>query len=221
MKYGVHPSKELMQLFCDKPYQGQNPENAKVLIVGNDANYSPEISNHAFFNKILDYHADGVSFWKETGKHHPFLLDEYPLHRGKGGVTYHRNFSKMMFGAEDAEHFSFVELLNIPTIGNTGSDKDLFFELIDKQHLEWLESLILEGEKKFVIINQTLAKSIRIIHKRFNVMGELTSVLDKAKVPSVVLDTSNVVLYNGYSFSYTVTNDYLNELSTQVRAFLC
>lgn len=221
MKYGVHPSKELVQLFSEKPYQGNNPADAQILIVGNDANYSPEITNHkAIFKEILDYHADGVSFWKRTGQHHPFLLSDYPFDRRKGGVRYHLNFRKLDFSPEYAGRFSFIELLNVPTTGNTGSDKDLFFSLLDKDHLMWIESLILRGDKKFVLINQTLAQSINKISDRFGVMGNLARVLNGKNAPAVALETQNVVLYNGYSFSHSVSNEYLRELANLMREFI-
>ncbi len=221
MKYGIHPSKELVRLFSEKPYQGQNPEKAKILIIGNDANYSPEISTHKFFENILEYHRDGVSFWKKTGKHHPFLLSDYPFNRTTGGVPYHKNFSKMHFEPEDAGNFSFVELLNVPTTGNTNSNKELFFEFLDKDHLKWLESLILRGKKKFVAINQTLAKSISKINKRLGVLDDLVTVLKGAKAPFIVLETPNVVLYNGYNFSYMgISDEYLRELSLKMQVFL-
>ncbi len=220
MEYQKHTSQKLVQLFSSKPYQGQKPEDAKILFLGNDANYSPEISNHMFFERLLEYHEDGVAFWKKTGKHHPFLLDEYPFNRTMGGVKYHQKFSTLGFGAEDAENFSFVELLNIPTIGNTGDDKNLFFEFLDKEHLQWLENLILGGNKQFVIINQTLVNNIRKIHKRFNVMDDLVHVLNNAKAPSVVLETQNVILYNGYSLSAMKPNTYFQELASEMRTFL-
>ena len=221
MKYGVHPSKELVRLFSEKPYQGADPAEAQILIIGNDANYSPEISNHKeYFKRILDYHSDGVNFWKMTGHHHPFLLSDYPFDRRKGGVKYHQKFSKMGFCSEDAESFSFVELLNVPTTGNTGSDKELFFELLDKDHLQWLESLILGGDKKFVLINQTLARSISKISKHFGVLGDLASVLNGKSAPAVALETENVVLYNGYSFSHSVSNEYLQDLAKLMRGYI-
>ena len=80
--------------------------------------------SHEFFDRILDYHAGGVRFWRDTGVHHPFMLADYPFDRRKGGVRYHLNFSKLKFPPAYAEFISFVELLHMPTIGNTGSNKD-------------------------------------------------------------------------------------------------
>jgi hypothetical protein len=38
----------MVELFNEKPFQGQSPENAKVVLLSSDANYSPEISDHDF-----------------------------------------------------------------------------------------------------------------------------------------------------------------------------
>lgn len=186
MKYQQHPSEELVRLFREKPFQGQDPERARVLIVGNDANYSPEISSHGFFRMILDYHRDGIVFWKKHGKHHPFLLPDYPFDKRKGGVRYHANFAKMGFTSDHAECFSFVELLNLPTVGSTGNDKSLFFEMLDRDHLDWLEDLMLHGTRKFVVLNRTLAASVARISREFGVLRTLCRLLDGTRSQSVV-----------------------------------
>ena len=66
MVYGVHPSEQLRELFDAQafPHHGQDPEKARVIIVGLDANYSPEISvAPTFFERIIEYYKDGVQFW--------------------------------------------------------------------------------------------------------------------------------------------------------------
>jgi hypothetical protein len=86
--YDIHPSVELRELFSSEsiPYQGQDPARAKVVFVGLDANYSADIFAHENMrNRILEYHRDGVEFWKRHDTHHPFLLDEYPLKKNRGG----------------------------------------------------------------------------------------------------------------------------------------
>jgi len=220
IEYGIHPSDRLVRLFSNKPYQGENPANAKILVIGNDANYSPEISRHEFFERILDYHADGVGFWKTTGVHHPFMLGNYPFDRRKGGVRYHLNFSKLNIGPEYADKFSFIELLNVPTIGNTGSNKDLFFQLLDPVHLSWLESIVLGGERKFVLVNQTLARSIDMISKKFGVLKKLATAIHGKPVPAIALETAYTTVYNGYSFSHSISNEYLSDVAKQMSEFI-
>jgi hypothetical protein len=220
LPYDVHPSERLVQLFSQKPYQGAEPSDAKVLIIGNDANYSPEITAHGFFNRILEYHEDGVKFWQATGFHHPFVLPEYPFDKRKGGVPYHSNFRKLKFSSADADRFSFVELLNVPTIGNTGANKELFFRLLDAGHLGWLEELIFGGERKFVLVNQTLAKSIALIRKRTGQLGRLAEAIAMKPAPAVAYETTQVTIYNGYSFSASISNDYLERLGRTIRGFV-
>src|SRR5687767_3774781 len=93
--YGIHPSEELLDNFRSKPFQGRDPRHARVVVLGTDANYSPSISDHEFFREILEYHEDGVTYWKRHGVHHPFLRSTYPFDRRRDGVRYHRNFRKM------------------------------------------------------------------------------------------------------------------------------
>ena len=132
----------MVSLFNEKPYQGQDPSKAKILFLSSDANYSPEISNHDFFNHILEYQEDGVAFWKKYDVHHPFLLPNYPFSKSKSGVPFHRNFSKIGLTSNHAHHVSFIELLDIPTIGNKSDNKKLFWEYVSEDHLQFLDDLI-------------------------------------------------------------------------------
>ena len=220
LPYDIHPSERLRALFSEKPYQGANPLDAKVLILGNDANYSPEITAHDFFKRIVEYHEDGVKFWRNTGSHHPFVLPEYPFHKRKGGVPYHHNFRKLDFSVNDADKFSFVELLNVPTIGNTGTNKGLFFRLLARDHLDWLEDLILDNNRKFVLVNQTLARSIQSITKRTGRLGRLAKLLANKRAPEIAYESAQATIYNGYSFSASITNKYLDELGRTIRNFI-
>lgn len=85
--YNPHPSIHLNQAFSEKPFQGVPPETAMFLFLGLDANYSEVIEQSPIFCELLKYHENGVTFWKEYGVHHPFLLEGY---RGDGRF-YHRN----------------------------------------------------------------------------------------------------------------------------------
>jgi len=220
MDYGIHPSKELLQLFKERSFQGQQPEKAKVLILGNDANYSPEISEDPFFQNILDYHSDGVGFWKKTSVHHPFLLPTYPFPKNAGGVPYHRKFSKMGFTSNYAEKFSFIELLNVPTTGNTGSNKAKFYDLMDIEHLEWLEDLIFSGSKKLVLLNKTLSTEITKISKDYRVLKKLNNIISTSNTSPILFEDNNTLLYGGYSFSASISNKYINDLSLDIHSFI-
>ena len=115
MKYRLHPSGALNRAFAARPYQGAEPEKATFLFVGLDANYSPAIEQNAVFDRVLDYLEDGVAFWKTHGVHHPFLLPQY---RGDG-QKYHKTFARIGFRPEHAEEVSFIEMLHVPTVGQS------------------------------------------------------------------------------------------------------
>ena len=173
MNFGLHPSEELVRLFREKPYQGQDPKKASVIFLSSDANYSPEISEHQFFEYILEYHQDGVGFWRRHGSHHPFMLPDYPLHKGKGGRPFHQRFSKMGLGSECAEHISFVELLDVPTIGNKSQNRTEFFSLISFGHLSYLDTLIAGGGGKLFLIPGGVLRDMHKLRKKYSVFSWL------------------------------------------------
>lgn len=163
--YGIH--KGLLDLF--NGYQGQNPKKASVLIFGIDANYNENLSNESpFFEKILEYNRDGVDFWKKYGKHHPFLLDEYPkeFDKRKGGVPYHRNFAKLDLDTKYADYISFVELLGFPTIGSTKENILLKYLESNTEHLKWIDSILMDNtHQKLLLIPDKVLKPMKKMKK--------------------------------------------------------
>ena len=141
-----------------------------------DANYSKEISKTNFFKKfILDYHKDAILFWKRYQIHHPFLLDNYPLDKRKGGIPYHRNFSKIGLGTEVAEIVSFVELLNVPTTGNLGNNKKQFFNLMNFKHLQWIDEICNNHSGKVIFIPRSVLRYMKTINKHDKLFDILNS----------------------------------------------
>jgi hypothetical protein len=217
IQYGPHPSEALREVFRSKPYQGQDPRVAKLIVLGTDANYSPRVSDHAFFSTILEYHEDGVGFWRRNGVHHPFLLPSYPFDRRRDGVRYHRNFQKLGLGPKHADLVSFVELLDMPTIGVTV--EGTFLRLLRPAHLAWLEDALFSGGRKLVLINQRLMRTVHQMQQRSGALPILSSLLrSQLRVGESVSSGSTSVL-NGYSFSHTVTDAYLMDLGAQIRGF--
>jgi len=94
-----------------------------------------------------------MAFWLRHGVHHPFLL---PGYRG-AGQPYHQNFAKVGLKSEDAGRVSFVELLNVPTIGG----RDLAVEDLEPRHLDELNALILGGTQRNVFLSDKVAKLMR------------------------------------------------------------
>lgn len=152
--YERHPSEKLNRLFSEKPFQGAKPEEARFLFIGSDANYAHDIDSSRIFEKVYEYHTDGVAFWRRYDVHHPFLLPEY----SGDGRKYHRNFSRIGFTRDDAASISFVELLHVPTVGrNKISPADL-----SSAHLSWLNSCILDGGSQHILISSGVA---RLMHQ--------------------------------------------------------
>jgi hypothetical protein len=143
--YTPHPSNELRQHFAERPYQGADPMAAKLLFVGLDANYDEAIAESPAFPSVLEYHQDGVAFWRRYGVHHPFLLASY---RGDGR-RYHQTFAKIGFQPDHAHLVSFVELLHLPTIGRS----QLIPADLDPGHLKWLDNVIRAGEARHIFVS--------------------------------------------------------------------
>jgi len=165
--YGLHPSKELVALFYKAPFQGQHPRKSKVIFCGIDANYSESLSDDLFFKRIIEYQQDAIVFWETHGKHHPFLLDEYPFEKNTGGVQYHRNFAALELPKEYAKYISFVELLDVPTIGNSSKEEQKFWSLFNPHHATWIDSIITDGSEKVVFLSDNVIRKMRKIKKKW------------------------------------------------------
>lgn len=215
-EYGIHPSLELRRLFARQaiPSQGQSIERAQVVFVGLDANYSAQLLDYPeFFDQILEYHQDGVAFWKKHGVHHPFLLAEYPLSRDRGGVPYHRRFSQMGLSPEFAEKVSFVELLNVPTTGRT--TESVFWDLFDPGYVQRLVDLLTDGSRRLVVLSGS-------VHRTLSAAARRTSLrvprLDLPRVGSEQrIGRSQIVLWR--HFSSAISHRELVGMGDEVRAF--
>jgi hypothetical protein len=213
-----HPSQEMIKLFNQKPYQGQNPAMSEIIFLSSDANYSIDISDHHFFNWILDYQEDGVRFWETQDVHHPFLLPDYPFDKRKDGVVFHRNFSKIGFTSAHAENVSFLELLDVPTTGTKSEDRKAFFRLVSKTHAEYIDDLVLSNRKKLIFVPGGVLRDMREIKKRFGVFNWL----DDSK--SGVRYEKNVGLSEIreiYHFSSTQIHAFLPTIRSDVNRMLC
>lgn len=151
--YQSHPSDELNGHFVQRPYQGTEPSSATFLFIGLDANYDRNIEHTPPFRSVLEYHQDGVAFWRSHGVHHPFLLPEY---RGDGR-RYHRTFARIGFTARHAALVSFAELLHVPTVGRS----NLAPEDLQPSHLRMLNSAILNGKAQHIFVSAGVARLMR------------------------------------------------------------
>ena len=214
--YGLNPSLKLQALFGEMeiPYQGQLPHIARVIFVGIDANYSPEIcANEKFFRRILEYHQDGVKFWQQHGVHHPFLLPDYPLPKNTGGVPYHRKFNSMKLSPELADKISFVELLDVPTTGST--DRKIFWDLFNAQHAMKLDNLFMQGDRRIVFLSNSVISYMQEANKRFGVFDWLPTNCDSGAFHHI----GETSFYKAKHFSAAISNGELQQIATVVRHY--
>jgi hypothetical protein len=148
--YHRHKSSSLNEIFSKRPFQGVEPESAKFMFIGLDANYDEGIENSPIFPQLLEYLKNGAEFWKRHQVHHPFLLPSY-----KGdGRRYHKSFAAIGFTSKNAQDISFVELLHLPTYGRSR----LTAEDLDSAHLDRLNNAILHGRAQFIFIPQSVGR---------------------------------------------------------------
>jgi len=208
----------MVELFNRKPFQGQLPEKAKIIFLSSDANYSPEISNHGFFARILEYQKDGVAFWEKHGCHHPFLLEDYPFNRNMAGVPFHRNFKKLGLGPEFAEHISFLELLDIPTIGNKSQNRNLFYDLISESHLKYIESLMLGGGGKLFFVSKGVLRDILKLKKKYRLFEWRDFEIGNGKHYSKSINGNHI--QEIYHFSASQIHGQVEEISRTINDWL-
>ena len=203
-EFGKHPSEQLQAIFSERPFQIQEPEKARIIFLGLDANYAEDLEqDHKLFQEFLGYMKDGVHYWKTEGIHTPMLKDYY---RG-GGKTYHRNFKKLGFTSDNAQDICFLELLNMCTFGNsteTSTGRALFSRFLNspdnRSHLQRIAKLANDESKQIYICGDG--------KKTKEIFGNLN-----------LFDARNV--FAGKHFSApNVSNKYLKAVGAALRNFL-
>ena len=218
--YSNHDSPVLCRRYKEKPYQGQPPDIAKVLIVGQDANY-PKMTDEQF-KLVEEYHNDGVTFWEEHGVHHPFLLSAFA---GKvGGIRYHKQFRKLGLDKQYAKYLSFVELLDIATYGNTGKAKlKDFTDKISHAHIKQLEKwMIGSGDKLIFVPTMVMSTYLRRVYSKTHLFGWLIKCDKPMELDEPVLlwDKDGVSIYKYNHFSGAVSDAHINSMSAIIKSYL-
>jgi hypothetical protein len=158
LSYKPHKNAELKEAFAKEPlpYQGADPEKAKCVFIGLDANFDEDIEKSPIFSDVLSYLRNGLKFWRDKGIHHPFLLDAYT----GDGRFYHESFACIGFTPEHADCVSFVELLPFPTYGKSDLDADdLKTDKIQK-HLQLLNEIIVR-DNQYVFISPRVGQLMK------------------------------------------------------------
>lgn len=194
-----HPSEKLQEIFTQHPFQIQEPEKARIIFLGLDANFDFNLENQPLFEDFIDFMKDGIEYWKREKIHTPMLKSNYT----GMGKKYHKKFQKLGFGPENAEDICFLELLNVCTCGksteNTNSFKKLLLSKTNQLHLQRITNIAADKTKQIYICGKEVANYVRELNL-FN------------------LDAPNVFL--GKHFSYSVSNSYFANISKKLKYFL-
>jgi len=136
--YGEHLDSAAIRKAGFNGYQGKAPDDARVLVLGLDANWPCGMldpANIAFWEEVKLYLGNPVDYWKK-GKgtpcypatckvpiHHPLISAPRKTLGGKWpqyGTKYHHTFNtKLKLPACHADCLTFVEMLVMPTYGST------------------------------------------------------------------------------------------------------
>ncbi|GAB1366327.1 hypothetical protein MASR1M36_11980 [Candidatus Cloacimonadaceae bacterium] len=199
--FGIHPSETLHRLYQNKPWQGQDPEQAKILFLSLDANWDYDIEQSPVFPQVQEYLNDGVMFWEKYGIHHPMLLNGYH----GSGKKFHISFARLGLSPENAKHISFIELFGKPTYGGSGEEPNFMNMVLqqDANYLNFLKHILTETSGKTFFVAKSVYK--KLYEYQSILFGD--GVLDvdpfdiDARAFAPVLEKNNMIV-PVYHFSY-------------------
>jgi len=199
--FGIHPSETLHRLYQNKPWQGQDPEQAKILFLSLDANWDYDIEQSPVFPQVQEYLQDGVLFWEKYGIHHPMLLNGYH----GSGKKFHLSFTRLGLAPENAKHISFIELFGKPTYGGSGEEPDFMNMVLeqDASYLNFLKHILTETRGKTFFVAKDVYNKL---YKHQNtILGKKVLQMKPYRVRANAFTTiqlnSNVIV-PVYHFSY-------------------
>ncbi len=148
------------------------------------------------------------------------MLDEYPFERTKDGVPFHRKFSSMGLSSEVAEEVSFVELLDVATIGIKSKDRDQYRKLANPEHLDYLRSLFVDGGPRTIFISSTVLKDLDFLDgKRWRLLNlwRKAPIRTEGGLP-LIYDHNGVKAYRATHFSGSISLKELQNIKALVIA---
>lgn len=221
--FGIHPAQGLIEAYQKKYWQCQDPKNAQIIFLGLDANWDKNVENSSIYEEVSRYLNDGVTYWKNNGYHHPFLLPDYK----KGdGYRFHANFVKTQITSQYADNISFIELLPIPTFGRSSMEPDLFYKMIDVNYLKNINDIIFDNRPKIVFITKTVYEKLNYIKKKmklddsFNFDMALPSGIKYSNRLMNIHCSNNVFVFVHTHFSASITNEHLRNIGNVAITFL-
>ena len=160
--FGKHTSQKLQEVFSQRPFQIQEPEKAKIIFLGLDANFDKNLeTDKELFQEFLDYLEDGVGYWNKHGFHTPMLSK---LYKSRAGKSYHQKFEMLGLTSKDAQDICFLELLNVCTFGKMSDDDNEYKKLLNaesnKSHLNRISRLVKDQSKQIYICGTKVVECI-------------------------------------------------------------
>ncbi|MGV9003788.1 hypothetical protein [Flavobacterium sp.] len=208
-----HPSDSLKDLYIIKNYQGANPQDAKILFVGKDPNWSSTIDTCEIYELVKEYLSDGVSFWKKYNIHHPFL---HPKYKGDG-KKYHQAVSRINLSSENADKISFIEIIGFPTTGMSSLNPKLFNEHLlsdeNRNHLVELDEL-LNNPKKSVFLFWGMIDQLKFINKHTGLFSNFLNI-DKSLMNRTSLNKIGNLYFHKH-FSMGISSSTLKKIGEEV-----
>jgi hypothetical protein len=211
--YDRHPSPRLIKAF--KGYQGQDPQYAKFIFFGLDANFAEDIEEKPIFEEVVEYLNDGVTYWQMRKRHHPFLSGAY---KKGSGYRYHHQFSKLGLTSEYADKVSFIELLDCPTCGNTSLKR--LIELLKADYLRKVDNALSSANgKKSVYISRGVYSKLYNIGQTFGCFEWLPGPREfQRNTLYTILDRGNLKIHVITHFSDAISDEHLAEIRSTIRA---
>ncbi len=171
--YGEHLDADAIRKAGFNGYQGKKPDDARVLVLGLDANWPCGMldpPNIAFWEEVKLFLGNPVDYWKKskgTPKypatcfdpiHHPLISMPREKLGGKWseyGTKYHHTFNtKLQLSACYADCLTFVEMLVLPTYGSTTAPgglpifRGLLLSTANETHVNNLSEWLFNPTKK-------------------------------------------------------------------------
>lgn len=198
-KFMKHPSERLQEIFAKRPFQIQEPEKARIIFLGLDANFDYNLEEHPLFEDFIDFIKNGTEYWKREKIHTPMLKSNYT----GMGKKYHEKFQKLGFDPENAEDICFLELLNVCTCGKSTENIKAFRILLlsksNQLHLQRIARLAADKTKQIYICGNDAANFIQELH---------------------LFDLNSPNIFLGKHFSGSVSNAYFSDISKLLKNFL-
>lgn len=128
----IHFQNEIEKIASIKPYQGCHPKDARIIFIGQDANW-PANPNPKLAKKIFSYLKGPETFIKKYDVHHPLICTNEP------GAKYHRNIAEVLNRVSNNEKLMlklcFLEINPIPTFGLASKNVGNASKPLSLQHL--------------------------------------------------------------------------------------